>query len=40
METGHHVENISHDFKKKNYEERERFAEWFALEFRIKGRGR
>ncbi|MGM7683365.1 ImmA/IrrE family metallo-endopeptidase [Cytobacillus sp. Hm23] len=38
-ELGHHVENISHDIKHKNYEQRERFAEWFALEFGIKGRG-
>lgn len=35
-EIGHHVQNITQDRKFKTYDENERFAEWFALEFGIK----
>ncbi|OEH92354.1 hypothetical protein [Bacillus solimangrovi] len=35
-EIGHHVENISHDIKHKSYAQREKFADWFALEYGMK----
>jgi len=35
-ELGHHVENQFHDIKHKSDKQRERFAEWFAIEYGLK----